>query len=111
MVLPDSTYQLYRDEVAPGWEMAVEEGQVVAADLAHAPADQRDLVVDRERLVVHSAIYARETRYGVDCATAATAERIEDTNFEVGMRVQRCHAGVVAFREDIIEQQPKPNTA
>ena len=51
-----------------------------------APADNRDLVVDREGLVVHAAVYSPEAGQGaLDPASSTAMERVEYPNLEIGV--------------------------
>src|SRR5210317_459400 len=78
--------------------------EILVGDIA--PADNRYLVIDSERLVVHAAVNAPEPGQGALGPPGRTAvERIEYTDLEVRMRVQRGHANVVARCEHVVEQE------
>ncbi len=77
--------------------------EVFVSDVA--PADDRNLVIDREGLVVHAAIYPSETGQGaLESPGRATVEGVEYAYLEVRVRVERGDADVVTGREHVIQQ-------
>ena len=71
-----------------------------------SPADQRYLIIDSEGLVVHAAIDARKTRYAIYRPGRAPCKGIENSNLEIRVRVECCHAGIKSLGEHVIDQQP-----
>ena len=83
--------------------------EVFVADVA--AADDRRLVVGRERLVVHAPVDAREVGDEVADAQAAIGERVEQPHLDVRVRVQ-CYDRLVEARGVlVVEQQPHANAA
>ena len=77
-----------------------------------APADDRDLVVDGERLVVHAPVDSAESRQrALRPARGAAVKRVEYSNLEVRVRMQRRQTDVVATRKHVVHQQPHANAA
>jgi len=74
-----------------------------------ASADQRDLVVHREQLVVHSTCQVPDTA-DVQCPRPAVGKRIEDKHLDVRMGIQRSKPRVEALRQNVVEQETNLHT-
>ena len=74
--------------------------EILRSDIA--ATDNCDLIVRRDRLVVHARIDATEVGEFC-CARAANTERIEDSNLEIRVRVECGHAGVVTHSQYVVE--------
>ena len=63
------------------------------------------LIVNGKRLIVHAAIHTPEIAKRVTEAPRAARKRIEYSNLEIWMRIQCCHACVISFGLNVIDQQ------
>ena len=70
-----------------------------------------DLVVGGERLVVHSAIEAREAVRVVADAEGPAREGIEQPHLDVGMRIERGERRIEAARVLVVEQEADADAA
>ena len=69
------------------------------------PADDRDLVVDREGLVVHAPVDAADVADRAQRAAGGAAfEGVEDPDLEVRVRVQCRQPDVETGREHVVDQ-------
>jgi hypothetical protein len=98
-----------RDDVEVGELDALARAVVLVADVA--AADDRDLVVGRERLVVHAPVDALEVGDEVERARVAVHERVVETHLDVGMRVDRGEARVLSRGGDVVEQKAHAHAA
>ena len=83
--------------------------EVLVADVASA--DDRDLAVDRERLVVHAPIEAREVGQEFERSQATQAKRIEQPHFDVRMRGERTEESIETRGVIVVEQETDTNAA
>ena len=83
--------------------------EVLIADVA--TADDRDLAVDRERLVVHAAIEPRKVGKVFERPPAAQAERIEQPDLDVRVRGERRKERVEARGIVVVQQQADAHAA
>ena len=97
-----------RDEVLVE-ELAGTTGLVVLVCQVTA-ADDRDLIVDRERLVMHAPIENIEIGDEADQPGTTARKRIEDTNFDFHVVIETQQATVYGLRQRIVHQQPDANT-
>ena len=73
-------------------------------------ADQRHLIIDRKRLVVHTAGKTAHTE-SIHCARISMRKRIEDAELEILMRIQGREAGVVTFGVHVVDQEAHADAA
>ena len=83
--------------------------EVFVADVA--AADDRNLAVDRERLVVHAAVEAREVGEVLQRTPATQPERVEQPHLDVRVRRERRQECVETGGVVVVEQQPDAHAA
>ena len=75
------------------------------------PPMMRGLVVGRERLVVHPPVQSRKIGQVREQARPANADRIEQANLDVRMRIEVGENRIEAGRVVVVEQEPHPHAA
>ena len=84
--------------------------EIVVADVA--AADDRDRVVHDEQFVVHAVVDATEVGEETQQLPRSIGERIEDADFDVGVRIHRRDEHVaVALEVQIVDQDAYPDTS
>ena len=76
-----------------------------------APADDRSLIVDGKRFVVHAPVQPEEVEKVINRARFTNQKRIEQPNFDVRVRIERSESRVDSGRAVIIQQKANSDAA
>ena len=74
-----------------------------------ATTDDRRCMVGHHQLVVHAAVDPAEVAQEVEPGPAAIGEWIEQTNLDIGVRIERGDHRIVGFVVGIIDEQAHPD--